>query len=132
MRLLRIILVLGAFVHLSGGHYGVLQGIAWATMLVQYSAADGLVEGARKTFDGDHPCEMCRSIASAKQQESQREPSLPATGIEKLSLKDLRPPEPIALRHPRARDHGNASFISPDPIGGLAGARPPLPPPRGV
>ncbi len=132
MRFLRVILVLGAFVHLSGGHWGVLQCIAWTNMLVDYSASDGILEGARMTFDGEHPCAMCKSIASAKQEDSKRDDGLPARGVEQLSLKDLRIPESVTLRQPAATDHAAPGFVPPAGFADLAGDRPPLPPPRGV
>lgn len=131
MRVFRVILVLGAILHLTGGHWGILQGIAWAKMLVEYSQADGLLEGARKTFDGQHPCCMCKSIATAKERESGKDrPALP--GIEKFSLKELRLPELISLRKPRCAAFAPAGFMPPAPAGVILGESPPLPPPRGV
>lgn len=132
MRWLRVILVLGAFVHLSGGHYGVLQGIAWTKMLIDYSARDGLVEGARKTFDGQHPCRMCESIASAKQEENERRSEAPARGLENLSLKDLRIPESISLGRPSSSEHAGHDFARLTVSEGLPGTPPPVRPPRGV
>jgi len=62
---------LGLF-FLAGGHWGVLQTMAWAGMLVTYTQADGsLLSGVRKTFDGEHPCSMCDSIKEARQKERQ-------------------------------------------------------------
>jgi hypothetical protein len=52
---LRIIVAVLGCLHLCGGHYGVVQALAWSKMLVDYSQRDGLVEGAIKTFDGKHP-----------------------------------------------------------------------------
>jgi hypothetical protein len=60
-------------------------------MLVNYSSADGLMEGARKTFDGQHPCAMCKAIAAGKQEE-QKQPQQRPTRAGDLSLKDLLPP----------------------------------------
>lgn len=132
MRWLRIILVLAAFIHLSGGHYGILQCIAWSKMLVEYSSASGLIEGARKTFNGEKPCRMCRSIIAAKQQESEREEQAPATGAEKLSLKDLREPQTVSLENPPCRDISMQQHAPPIVRAGLDGESPPFPPPRGV
>jgi len=44
----------------------VLQGIAWAGMIAEYSSGSGIVEAARKTFSGEAPCGMCKKIAKAK------------------------------------------------------------------
>ena len=132
VRCLRVILVLGAFLHLSGGHYGVLQCIAWSKMLIEYSSTDGLLEGAQKTFDGTNPCDMCRSIVSAKQVRCQHEEQAPAPGTEQLSLKDLRIPPTVSLDEPSSRDIATQRFAPPVAGTGLAGESPPFPPPRGV
>nr|MCH1922634.1 hypothetical protein [Shewanella ferrihydritica] len=56
--------------HLCGGHWGVMQAVAWTSMLADYSAQDGFVVGAKKTFDGEHPCCMCKAIQEGKKKES--------------------------------------------------------------
>lgn len=89
MRFVRYLLVLGAILHLSGGQWGILQGIAWAKMLVDYSQADGLREGIKKTFDGEHPCELCKSISKSRESEKQ-DPRTPLR-VDGFSLKDLLP-----------------------------------------
>lgn len=59
-----------ALFFIIGGHWGVLQTVAWANMIWTYTTQDGSVlAGAKKTFDGDHPCSMCHSIQAAKKQE---------------------------------------------------------------
>lgn len=56
-----------ALFFIAGGHWGALQTVAWTKMLWEYSHQDGsLVSGAKKTFDGEHPCRMCDSIKEAK------------------------------------------------------------------
>jgi hypothetical protein len=54
---------------LSGGPRLALQTIAWTRMLVAYSQQDGLVRGVTKTFDGQHPCSLCKSIVGSAAQE---------------------------------------------------------------
>lgn len=54
----------------AGGHWAVLQSVAWGQMLWSYSQQEGsVVAGAQKTFSGDAPCSMCETIAQAKAQE---------------------------------------------------------------
>lgn len=53
----------------AGGHWAVLQSIAWGQMLYSYSQDVGFVAGAKKTFSGEAPCEMCKNIAKAKTQQ---------------------------------------------------------------
>lgn len=54
----------------AGGHWAVLQSVAWGQMLVNYSKQEGSFwAGAEKTFSGEAPCSMCKKIAAAKKQE---------------------------------------------------------------
>jgi hypothetical protein len=54
---------------LVAGQWGVLQTLAWATMLVDYSRAESLSAAVVKTFDGHHPCALCRTVQAGRQQE---------------------------------------------------------------
>src|SRR5437879_2948959 len=66
----------------------VLQSAAWTGMAVQYSIKAGsLKNGLSKTFDGHHPCALCRAVSRGRMQEAaglqavSRLPwTLPATG----------------------------------------------------
>lgn len=70
-----------------GGHWAVLQGIAWTGMLVEYSVADGsLIKAVTKTFDGEHPCKMCLSITEGKQEESKEKNAAPNVSFDKIVL----------------------------------------------
>ena len=54
----------------AGGHWAILQSVAWSQMLVNYSKQEGSFwAGAEKTFSGEAPCSMCKKIAAAKKQE---------------------------------------------------------------
>lgn len=89
-----------ALFFIIGGHWGVLQTVAWANMIWTYTSLDGSVlVGAKKTFDGSHPCSMCHSIKEAKQQEKKAPEILPATKkIELFALEDASLlPEPFSV-----------------------------------
>ena len=77
-RTLHILFCLLAALHLGVGHLGVMQAVAWAKMLRDYSAEKGIAQAVRETFDGEHPCAMCCKIAQQKQDEERKEPALPA------------------------------------------------------
>jgi hypothetical protein len=47
---------------LVGGHWGVLQVVAWSGMLIQYSRDASFSEAWEKTFDGEHPCALCKAV----------------------------------------------------------------------
>lgn len=57
-----------------GAHWALLQGVAWVGMAVTYSVERGsLVEGLEMTFDGDHPCPMCKAVKKGTESE-QKDP----------------------------------------------------------
>lgn len=56
------LLVLCCLLFVSGLHWFVMQTVAWSGMLVMRSGEVGFVEAARGTFDGTHPCSLCRAV----------------------------------------------------------------------
>jgi hypothetical protein len=62
-------LVCSALLALAGGHWAVLQTIAWAQMLRDYSKNAPITEAIVKTFSGRSPCGMCRKISEERQKE---------------------------------------------------------------
>ena len=95
LRFIRVILLIGTMLHLGGGHWGVLQAVAWMKMLVEYSQAEGIRTGFTKTFDGEHPCEMCKSISKGR--ESEKQGPVTPIRLEGLKLKDLLPTDEIRI-----------------------------------
>ena len=51
-----------ALVTSVGLHWAVLQSAAWVTMMVTYSKDATVVEALEKTFDGEHPCPLCKVV----------------------------------------------------------------------
>lgn len=52
-----------------GGHWIVLQSVAWSRMIVEYAQTAPLERAIGNTFDGQHPCSLCKKIATAKKSE---------------------------------------------------------------
>jgi hypothetical protein len=67
--------LVAAFACSVGLHWAVLQSIAWMGMLVTYSQQLPLAEAMVKTFDGNHPCPLCKEIARGKHSERKAESS---------------------------------------------------------
>jgi hypothetical protein len=66
-----------------GLHWAVLQTIAWTGMIVSYSRNASLTEAVSKTFDGEHPCPMCKVIKKGLAEEKQQaRKQLPKSGSE--------------------------------------------------
>ncbi len=121
VRIGKIFIVL-ALVATLGAHWALLQTVAWTTMLANNLQSGSFHEAVTKTFDGNHPCCLCKAIAAAKKSEKKSEAVSP-------TLKMEFPPAAA-----------NFTFISPEPISAFSLAKlsaassfqkPPLPPPRG-
>ena len=70
----------------SDVHLAALQGIAWTTMIVEYSQDSGDVsEGLRRTLSGDEPCSLCSVVQTAVDEEEDTS-ALPTFAPELLSF----------------------------------------------
>lgn len=56
-----------------GLHWALLQTVAWTGMLVSYSRDASLVDAVSKTFDGKHPCRLCKAIRKGQAEESEQD-----------------------------------------------------------
>lgn len=83
--------ILLALVLSLGLHWTVLQSAAWVGMIVSYSQDGSLGEALTKTFDGEHPCELCLMIdrGTSAGSEAGEEQSLPAPGKDVVKKIDL-------------------------------------------
>ena len=130
LRFLRLLLVLAGCLHLCGGHYGVMQMIAWGNMLVDYSSEKGLVAGVKDTFDGQHPCDLCSSIQAAKQQESKSGEAPARAEFNKFELKNLFPTETLIAKTPRSSAYTLPTFVAANSLLTRFRQSPETPPPR--
>ncbi len=55
-----------------GLHWEILQSVAWVGMVINYSQGASVSEGLAKTFDGKHPCCLCKLVDSAKKSENKQ------------------------------------------------------------
>ena len=58
LRMLAFILMGLALFLTAGGHYALLQTVAWTTMVNDFSRTGSLSMAVEKTFDGRHPCPL--------------------------------------------------------------------------
>jgi len=75
IRTLGFPLLFAAMFSIAGGHWAVLQSVAWTGMVIEYSKDSPLAEVLAKTFGGQAPCKICTAIEAGKEKESR----LPAT-----------------------------------------------------
>jgi hypothetical protein len=64
-----------ALILLMQGPAMLVQEVAWAKMLVSYTQERGLKRGVIETFDGNHPCELCRKASQFREEENRKEPA---------------------------------------------------------
>lgn len=69
LRFIGILFIALALFSLSGGHWALLQSVAWAKMLQSYSSQGSFSSAVEKTFSGKYRCSLCKKIEQAKQQE---------------------------------------------------------------
>jgi hypothetical protein len=104
-----------------GLHWITVQSVAWGMMIVKYSRECPLPQAVAKTFDGQHPCNLCKHV-STEQHSPKKPASQPNVGKpDLLCAATLR-------THPNAWKHFDYSpFDSPLDE---RGHRPVIPPPR--
>jgi hypothetical protein len=75
-------LVVTALVLTAGLHWAALQTVAWTTMLANNLRSDSFSSAVCKTFDGEHPCCLCKAIAAAKKSQKKSEAVSPVLKME--------------------------------------------------
>jgi len=56
-----------------GLHWSFLQSFAWTTMLVDNLTTNSFSVAIQRTFDGKHPCALCKAIDEGKKSEKKSE-----------------------------------------------------------
>jgi hypothetical protein len=120
MRIGRVLAVV-ALLNFAGAHWVVLQSIAWGGMLAKQARHSRLAEAVQKTFDGAHPCNLCKGISLA--QEKEKKPPVP---VEFSKLPFLQTSGGIAV----AVSHFSVALIETTAPIPLRSLRPDYPPPR--
>src|ERR1700744_3575171 len=62
-------MIVAALVLSTGLHWAALQTVAWTTMLADHLCQQSFTEAVSDTFDGQHPCPLCKVIAAGKKAE---------------------------------------------------------------
>jgi hypothetical protein len=116
----RILLVVSLCLAI-GMHWVVLQSVAWAHMIVTYAKSVSFEQAISNTFDGQHPCSLCKKITKNSASEKNRTVELSADKIDlfyKTAPALLYPPTDAVQLWPASLSYE------------LSFARPPTPPPR--
>jgi hypothetical protein len=76
------VFIIVALAALLGAHWTLLQTVAWTTMLADNLCTHSVTEAVTQTFDGNHPCDLCKAIAAGKKSEKKTEFSFPSQKLE--------------------------------------------------
>ena len=116
----RLVVIL-ALLASVGGHWALLQSVAWTRMIIERTQTESFAAALQETLDGEHPCDMCKRITEGKQHEQQEEKAPVKVKLDlvcELRLIAIAPPsEPVI-------------FPSGPTEGTPRAERPPVPPPR--
>lgn len=67
------LLVAFALICAVGGHWAILQSVAWVSMVAAYSQEGGVQAAIVKTFSGKAPCQLCKIVKEGKKSEQEHE-----------------------------------------------------------
>ena len=74
--------VIVALVATTGAYWAVLQSVAWTAMFADNLRTGSLTEAVSHTFDGRHPCALCKAIAAGKKSEKKSDFTLELKKLE--------------------------------------------------
>lgn len=120
LRLSKVCVVF-ALVATISAHWALLQTVAWTTMLADNLQSRSLHDAVAMTFDGQHPCPLCKAIAAAKKSEQKNQISFERQKLEFPPIQEgliLTAPLPVEIPSPNTYSESVPQ-------------KPPTPPPRG-
>jgi hypothetical protein len=121
-RLAKIIVIV-TLVATTGAHWALLQSVAWTTMLAENLSCGSVSQAVARTFDGKHPCPICKAIAATKKSEKKKDSALQLQKFEfPLAAENPALPVPPHFQAPRLSVAFPKVHIQ----------SPPVPPPRGL
>ena len=109
----------------NGAIWNVVQVVAWAKMINDYSRVMPMTRAIRITFDGSAPCTLCVMTAQARDAAREQLPQEAALGATEKLLLSFQPTPVFVLTAPEAAWPGIGDvtgLMRTDPV--------PLPPPR--
>jgi hypothetical protein len=115
------LLVLIAAVQILGGHWAVLQTVAWTKMLVDNARTESLAEALVKTFDGSKPCSLCLAVKEGRASDEKQDVAKLLVKIEAILAPQIQLP---------ARAEAVRRFFIVGLVDREVSFAPPTPPPR--
>jgi hypothetical protein len=94
------LLVATTLIFVIGLHWVILQSVAWTGMIIVYSQTAPLLDAVEKTFDGKHPCKICKAVDEGKKAEKKQPSRKLTTKLDFFCNPELLavlPPAPFSL-----------------------------------
>lgn len=91
-------LLIGTLLVSMGGHLALLQTVAWGKMMMDFAHQVSFSEAVDKTFDGAHPCALCKVVKKSKS-ESEKKLLLKSEMKMEVAL-----PAPVKVPFPRGTE----------------------------
>jgi hypothetical protein len=73
--------LIAAMMSAFGGHWVLLQSVAWTAMVFANAKHANLSQALEQTFDGRHPCPLCKSIEKGRQSEKKQDTQVATSKI---------------------------------------------------
>ena len=73
-----------------GVHWSFLQSVAWVGMVVSYAQDAPFKQALEMTFDGEHPCKLCKLVQEGKQSEKEQDVQKPVTKLDLMLVEHER------------------------------------------
>lgn len=105
-----------------GMHWNLLQVVAWGGMIVKFAQQGSVTEAVEKTFDGEHPCSMCKAIEKGKAEEKKAPQQKNETKKPEMFCASSSVIAPVP--------HRLLPFATRNEVSVQFGRAPPVPPPR--
>ena len=98
-----------------GLQWAVLQGIAWTGMLISFSRDGSLVEAVAKTFDGEHPCPLCKAVDKGQKQDQEKSIQVPMKKLDAVLVQGFQviAPAPVRITYALLTQQGERRVIPP-------------------
>ena len=82
----RHLIAILAAIQILGGHWIALQSVAWVEMVIDYSKQSSVGAALEKTFDGAHPCTLCKNVAKGRGEEQKQRSEKQLTHFEAVLM----------------------------------------------
>jgi hypothetical protein len=113
-----------------GMQWAVTQSAGWVSMMVTYAQQGSVMEALEKTFDGEHPCELCKLAAQQSSEADEDGAPTSAKKAHKVKKAEIAwRDEPLCPPSRRVSVHELPEF-SPQMVSWKK--QPDRPPPRGM